>query len=70
MIDQFDNIKLYCTPEQLVADICPITSGKQYLDSLEITSSLLVNFFVLLAFCIAFYIFVFFGLHAFNREKR
>ena len=70
LIDQFDGLEIYCTKDQLVGDLCPITSGNQYLDSLEITSSILVDYFVLLAFFIGFNCFVFIGLHIFNREKR
>ena len=70
MINQFEGLELYCSPNEFVGDICPITTGDQYLSSLEITSSVLVNFFVLIAFLIGFNIFVFFGLHVFNKEKR
>ncbi|EKE42202.1 hypothetical protein ENUP19_0358G0018 [Entamoeba nuttalli] len=70
MLNQFDDIPLFCQPDELVGGQCPYTSGRQYLDSLQITSSILVNYFVLAGFCIAFNVFVLIALHLFNKEKR
>ncbi|ELP91456.1 protein white, putative [Entamoeba invadens IP1] len=70
MLSQFDGLTLYCQPNELVGGQCPYTTGEKYLDTMEISSSILVNYFVLAGFLVAFDVFVFFALHIFHKEKR